>query len=126
MPHVKLSPPPDLAVLHRTFRPRTLREGELVIKLEECWLASREHSLLVECHVIEGTLRQSFYLALHCDEDAASVRLLPRTSPEKTSGVLRAIVWLARCLEARGGTAITVTNLQAPLAIPFRVEDVAP
>lgn len=127
MPHVKLLGEADLAAFHRDFRPRLVREGELLLKAEECYLASQSGHLLVECSVREGHLRQGFFLSATSRDGECVVRLSSRTQPEKTAGVLRAVAWIGSWIGARSPrAALASTNLDPVLAIPFSADALAP
>jgi len=72
----------------------------------------------VECLTVEGYLRQSFFVLVTSAAGGVMVRLLPRTSPEKTPGVKRCLVWVARWLAAQDPAARPGTsNLNDHLAI---------
>ena len=113
----------DLSEFHTRFRPRSIQTGEWILKAEESFLSSRGRSLLLECLTLEGYLRQSFFVLITLDEEGAMVRLLPRTSPEKTEGVKRCLAWIALWLQALGpGAVVGRTNLQDQLQLPLPPE----
>lgn len=98
------------------------------MKVLACYLSSDGQSLLLECLTAEGHLHQGFYALVTTRPDSVLVRLLPRTSPEKTHLVKRLIVWLARWIEAGSGpgAGIGTTNLADVAAVPFPPELVQP
>jgi hypothetical protein len=127
MPHVEIRGPVRLSGFHARFAPRSLREGETVTKAVGAFLAHDGRTLLLDLLIVEGFLRQSFFLVLTEREDGAMVRLLPRTSPEKTAGVRRAVAWAATWLQAASPSfAVGTTNLEAFLASPFPPDSVVP
>lgn len=127
MPHVEIRGPVRLSDFHAHFAPRSLREGETVTKAVGAFLAHDGRTLLLDLLVVEGFLRQSFFLVLTERDDAAMVRLLPRTSPEKTAGVRRAVVWVAAWLQATSPSAVVgTTNLEAFQVSPFPPDSVTP
>lgn len=127
MPHVEILGPVRLEAFHARFAPRTLREDAIVTKAAAAFLAHDRRSLLLDLMVVEGFLRQSFFLVMTERDDGAMVRLLPRTSPEKTAGVKRAVVWAAAWLRAGVPEAtVGATNLEEFLGRPFPVDSVVP
>jgi hypothetical protein len=120
MPHVEVRGPIRLAGFHARFTPRVLREGETVIKAVATFLSPDGRTLLLDMIVVEAFLRQSFFLLLTERDDGVMVRLLPRTSPEKTGGVKRAVAWTAVRLQAGfPSTTVGATNLGEFLTHPF-------
>lgn len=127
MPHVEVRGPVRLSGFHARFAPRSLREGETVTKAVGAFLAHDGRTLLLDLLIVEAFLRQSFFLVLTQREDGVMVRLLPRTSPEKTAGVKRAVAWAAAWLQAASPSAtVGTTNLEAFLASPFPPDSVIP
>ena len=127
MPHVEVRGPVRISGFHARFAPRTLREGDTVTKAMGAFLSHDGRSLLLDLLIVEGFLRQSFFLLLTEREDAVMVRLLPRTSPEKTAGVKRAVAWVATWLQAASPScAVGTTNLEAFLAPAFPPDSVTP
>ena len=116
MPHCQIVGPVSLPEFHRDFRPRAVTSEGMILKAEECFLSSHGRVLMLECLVAEGYLRQGFFILVTADEEGAMVRLLPRTSPEKTEGVKRCLAFVARWLrDSSPGAAFGKTNLQAQL-----------
>ncbi|MEZ4648869.1 MAG: hypothetical protein R3E97_08795 [Candidatus Eisenbacteria bacterium] len=77
------------------------------------FLSTDGNALIVEAMVVEGHLRQGFFLLATTKDDAAMVRVHPRSAPEKTPGVKRAVSWLAAWLAGRTPNAeIGKTNLE--------------
>jgi len=128
MPHVEIRGAAPLAEFHAHFQPRSHREPEGVMKILACYLASDRQSLLVECLTAEGHLHQGFYALVTSRPESVIVRLLPRTSPEKTHLVKRLIVWLARWIESGSGpgASIGATNLADLAAVPFPPATIRP
>jgi hypothetical protein len=127
MPHVEVRGPVRLAAFHARFAPRALREEATVTNALAAFLAHDHRVLLVDMTVVEGFLRQSFFLVLTERDDGVMVRLLPRTSPEKTAGVKRAVAWASAWLRAGTPDAtVGTTNLQEFLARPFPADSVLP
>ncbi len=126
MPHVEIRGPVRLAEFHTRFSPRSLAEDKTVTKALGAYLSSDQRTLLLDLLVVEGFLRQSFFVAITTRDDGAMVRLLPRTSPEKTAGVKRAVAWVAAWLSATFPSCATgTTNLETFLAEPFPPDSVS-
>jgi hypothetical protein len=127
MPHVELLGPSVLSDFHARFRPRSLAEGTRILRATGCYLSSDARSLLVECVTVEGYLRQSFFLIATSVGEETMVRLLPRTSPEKTDGVKRCLVWIARWIQAVSAqNRIGRTNLEDFLKDDFPADALMP
>lgn len=120
MPHVRYSGSLDLVGFHRAFSPRALEEPGLVAKATACYLDHEGQTLLVDCTTVEGRLRQNYFAVATVSPDGSVVRLLPKTSPEKSPGVFRTLAWIAQWLAASsGGKSIQSSNLGAALETPF-------
>jgi hypothetical protein len=127
VPHVELLGSLALDGFHRCFRPRTLNRQDRVLKAAASYLAHDGRSLLVECLTVEGFLRQSFFVLVAGESGRTMVRLLPRTSPEKTVAVKECVVWIASWLRnsAPGELRPGVTNLGDLLEIELPPEAIA-
>jgi hypothetical protein len=120
MPHAEIRGPVSLVAFHAGFAPRAFREADTVTRAGEAFLSHDARSLLLEVTVVEGFLRQVFFLICTQRENGAMVRLLPRTSPEKTAGVKRSVAWVARWLQsATPSSSVGATNLADWLSPPF-------
>lgn len=98
MPHVEVLGEIDLVDFHRRFAPRSWNDLEAVTKVEGCFLAHDGRSCLLECQVIEGYLRQVFFVLVSARAEGLMVRLYHRSAPEKTHAVKRCLAWVARWL----------------------------
>jgi hypothetical protein len=126
MPHVEILGPAVLAQFHARFRSRTLQEGPRVLRATGCYLSTDGRSLLIEFVTVEGHLRQSFFILAASAGTETTLRLLPRTSPEKTDGVKRCLAWIARWIQAVSGESrIGRTNLEEALRDGFPPEAVS-
>jgi hypothetical protein len=117
MPHREVLGNIDLASFHREFQPRTLTEGRTVTKALAAYLETRGTALLIECLVVEGHLRQGFFLIASTREGSVLVRVHPRSAPEKTPGVKRAVAWIAAWISARTPGATSGTTNLEPAAL---------
>lgn len=109
-----------MAAFVRDFEVRTLREGSTVIKMLVAFLAHDERSALVECVVVEGHLRQGFFVLLGKRDEVTVGRVHPRSAPEKSPGVKRCIAWVTDQLhKSNPGSEFGNTNLEEPFRAPF-------
>ena len=116
MPHVELLGAAPLSAFHSRFHPDVLEEKGTIIKAPASYLSHDGRSLLIECLCVEGYLRQSFFVLISQTDASTMIRLLPRTSPEKTDGVRRCLAWIASLLKADSpGSRVGKTNLPEPL-----------
>lgn len=123
MPHVEVLGEIDLVEFHRRFLPRIWNDPEAVTKIDGCFLAHDERSCLLECQVIEGYLRQVFFVLVSTRDDGLMVRLYPRSAPEKTHAVKRCLAWIARWLGAElPRLEFGKTNLTSELGEPPPME----
>ena len=120
MPHREVLGSVDLTSFHRGFEPRALHEERLVSKLLSAFLSTDGNALIVEAMVVEGHLRQGFFLLATTKDGTAMVRVHPRSAPEKTPGVKRTVSWLAAWLGHRtGDAAVGKTNREASALAAF-------
>ncbi len=119
MPHVEVIGGASVQDLHDRFQPRKARDGRAILKATGMYLSHDRQSVLVDCLVIEGYLRQRFYLLVSSRDRGAMVRLLDLASPEKTDGVKRCVIWVSQWLrENRHDSSIGTTNLAGMLEPP--------
>jgi hypothetical protein len=118
VPHLELVGPVSLSRFHAAFRPGKLSREGRILKAAASFLSQDGRSLLVECLTVEGHLRQSFFVLATAEEGRAMVRLLPRTSPEKTLAVKECVVWIALRIRSQDPAAVRcgTTNLEGLLA----------
>lgn len=95
MPHVRLVGPCKVRSYWDSFEPKVRREGDLILKTIQAYLAPDDLAVVVECTVVEGYLRQQFLAHLIQKDDGALVRLFHASAPEKTVGVRHCLGWIA-------------------------------
>jgi hypothetical protein len=94
----------------------TAGEPPLVLRVRDTFLNGAGDHLLLEALVVEGYLRQAFFLLLREDADGVLIRCHPFSAVQKTTGVKKLIAEVARrCLQHCPGGRIGHTNLQAYL-----------
>ena len=119
MPHVVVEGAGPLGLGYRKFQPFVERQEE-ILKVMDLYLNQKENSLLLESIVIESGSQQTFFAQLSQKDLNVTVRLLPRTDPEKTPGVKRLLATIAGRLRSLfPGSRFGKTNLEEFLkAIP--------
>ena len=69
--------------------------------------------MLVDCVVVEAGRSQNFFVQLSQKDRQITVRLLPASDPEKTTGVKRVMALIAMQLhDSTAGSRFGKTNLQ--------------
>jgi hypothetical protein len=113
MPHVEIVGPcrvRDLAVPLGDFE---AKEPPFVAKIQDAYLSADGGRLLLDALVVEGYLRQSFFLLAKDEEGGVLIRCHPSSAVQKTEGVKTLIAMLGhRCLELCPGSRVGHTNLQ--------------
>jgi hypothetical protein len=114
MPHVELKGPFTTRALHESFEPASERLGDAVFKTSASYLRKDAAEILIEALVVEGYLKQEFLVQVRDRDGGLLIRLFPATPVQRTEGVKRFIVWLARRFQAASpGLVMGTTNLQA-------------
>ncbi len=117
MPHVQIRGACRLADLRDALAGFLESAPPEILKLQGAYLDSAAGRLLFEAVVVEGYLRQNFFLLVREEEGAVLIRCHPFSNPQKTPGVKRLIARVAlRCLQACPGAEIGNTNLRDFLA----------
>ena len=113
MPHVVIEEACDLGAACAGLKPSMVRNGSEILKVVDVYLNQTRRTALVDCVVIEDENAQSFFVQLAQKDRQITVRLLPATDPEKTSGVKRLMGQIAKQLhELTLGSHFGKTNLQ--------------
>jgi hypothetical protein len=113
MPHVVVEGAGPLDQVYRKLEPFVERRGEVILKVVDLYLNQKGTSLLLESIVIEAGSQQSFFAQLSQKELSITVRLLPRTDPEKTPGVKRLLALIGGRVRALfPGSHFGKTNLE--------------
>lgn len=116
MPHVQVTGTCRPAELQSVLAQMTAGEPPLVLRVRDAFINAAGDHLLLEALVVEGYLRQAFFLLVRKDEDGVLIRCHPFSAVQKTDGVKRLIAEVARrCLQHCPGSRIGHTNLQAYL-----------
>ena len=113
MPHVVIEEALDLGGACQALQLATVRSGDDILRVVDVYLDRAGRTALVDCVVVEGGRSQAFFVQLSQKGRQVTVRLLPATDPEKTTGVKRLMAIVARQLhEAAAGSRYGKTNLQ--------------
>ena len=113
MPHVVLENINSAKVALDSVAPFTTRIEGGLLKVTDKYLNSGQNKALLESLAIENDNNQNFFVELSQKKTSLTVRLLPLTDPEKTSGVKMIMAMLARQIkEANPGVTYGKTNLQ--------------
>lgn len=116
MPHVVLEGPVDLARYAEAFERLLVRRSGDVLRADKIYVEREGRALLVESLVVEAARKQPFYVLISGHEGGgASVRIDPRTHPERSPGVRELVARIGADLLARSpGARVGVTNLVLP------------
>ena len=113
MPHVVIEDADDLGITCQGLQLTTVRNGSEILKVVDVYLNRSSRTALVDCVVVEAGRSQSFFVQLSQKDRQITVRLLPATDPEKTTGVKLVIALIATQLhESTAGSRFGKTNLQ--------------
>ncbi len=113
MPHVVIEETHDLGIACQGIKLAAVRNGSEILKVADVYLNRSSRTALVDCVVVEEGRSQAFFVQLSQKEGQITVRLLPATDPEKTTGVKRVMALIARQIhEATVGSRFGKTNLQ--------------
>ncbi len=119
MPHVEVLGGASVREIHERFSPRDARDGGAILKATGMYLSHDHQTALVDCLVVEGYLRQRFFVLISSRDGGAMVRPLELASPEKTNGVKRCVIWVSQWLrQNRPGSSVGTTNLAGILEPP--------
>ncbi len=111
MPHVVLRGDISLADFHAGFEPFAGEHNGVILKVTDAFLHHEGTIVLLEALVVDRRPK-GFLVLLDRRGDQTTVRLYPRTDPEKCDGVRRLLAIVAeRLLRTSPGAEVGVTNL---------------
>ncbi len=113
MPHLVLTGEFDLARYAADFKPILLRRSGDVLRADQVYLAADHQTALIEALTVEAGRKQPFYLKLSLrDRGSLTLRIDPKTRPERSVAVRELITALAEdLLERYPKSRIDATNL---------------
>jgi hypothetical protein len=113
MPHIVIEEAPDLGIACQGIKPSVVRNGSEILKVVDVYINRPGHTALIDCVAVEEGRSQAFFVQLSQKDRQVTVRLLPATDPEKTTGVKRVMALIAMQIhEATVGSRFGKTNLQ--------------
>lgn len=114
MPHVVIEEAAGLVEVCRGLEPFTARDGAEILRLLDVFVNQAGRTALLDCVVIDpGSSPKAFFVQLSQKDRQITVRLLPATDPEKTTGVKKLLATIAKRLRgAIPGSRFGKTNLQ--------------
>ena len=112
MPHVQIKGTIDLPVLVTELGQVLESKPPLVLKVAEAYLGGAGEKILLEAVVVEGHLRQNFFILIRAEAGALIVRCHPAMHVQKTEGVKEMIALIGRkTLALIPGGSVGNTNL---------------
>ena len=113
MPHVQVVGSCQVEKLAGPLSGLTEAAPPRILKVRDAYLSPARNHLLLEAFVVEGYLRQGFFLLIRQEEDGLLIRCHPFGAPQKTDGVKHLITLVAKkCIELCPGSRVGNTNLK--------------
>jgi hypothetical protein len=113
MPHVVLENINSIREVFDSVLPFTTKIDGGILKVTDTFINSAQNKALVESLAIENNNNQSFFVELSQKKESLTVRLLPRTDPEKTPGVKMIMATIAKQIkDINPNVSYGKTNLQ--------------
>ena len=94
MPHVVFSTALELDTVSRVFKPFRWRDGEVLFKVNEMWLASRATAVLLECVIVHEGHDECFYVEVANKREGSVMRVSPIKEAERTELLFRCLAGL--------------------------------
>lgn len=123
MPHVQVVGAGSVKELAGRIEEFTVSRPPIVLKLLEVYPCRAAAKALLEVVVVEGRLRQNFFLLIRDEQGGLIIRCHPILPVQKTDGVKQMIVEIAkRIIALTPGAKVGNTNLGAFLDEPMPPE----
>ena len=87
MPHIVLEKINSTKAAFDAVQPFANKIDGGILKVVDKYINANEQTALIESLAIENGVNQNFFVQLSQKKSSLTVRLLPMTDPEKTSGV---------------------------------------
>ena len=111
MPHIVFDQMIDLSVFSEKFK-EIFQKEPILIKVENMFTDRYKRLVLLPAVVIDSQ-NQNFLIEINVKEEKTTVRLYPKTDPEKTKGVLTALSMVGKLiLDIFPDTRVTKTNIE--------------
>lgn len=110
MPHVVFDKRINLEELFEKFSP-IMKKEPCLIKITEMYIDNEKRKMLLPTVVIDEK-HQDFLIEISTNEQKTTVRLYPRTDPEKTDGVKSSLGLVAAFIDKTiPGLSVSKTNI---------------
>jgi hypothetical protein len=96
LPHVVLKGKTSIEEIFSQLKPVFFRNEATILKTKEAYLEKAKKDILIDALAIEGDHKTAFLALISGREDGVVVRLYPNIAIEKTDGVKRVLVELAK------------------------------
>jgi hypothetical protein len=111
MPHIVFDKMIDLTVFSEKFK-EIFQKESMLIKVQNIFTDRHKRLALLPAVVIDSK-NQNFLIEINVKEEKTTVRLYPRTDPEKTDGVLAALIMVGKLIMVIfPDVRITKTNIE--------------
>ena len=111
MPHVVFNKMIDLPMFSEKFK-KIFQKEPMLIKVDNIFTDKHKRLALLPTVVIDSQ-NQNFLIEINVKEEKTTVRLYPRTDPEKTEGVLVALSMVGKLiLDIFPDLHVTKTNIE--------------
>jgi hypothetical protein len=96
LPHVVLKGKTGIEEIFDQLKPVFFRNDTTILKTKEAYLEKGKKDILIDSLAIEGNRKTAFLALISGREDGVVVRLYPNMAVEKSDGVKRVLVELAK------------------------------
>ena len=100
MPHVVLLGNVEIEDIFRELKPVFIRNNKMILKTSESYLERDKNSILIDSLAIEEDKKTVFLAMISGREDGVVVRLFRKIEVDKTEGVKKMLIELAKQLIA--------------------------
>lgn len=100
LPHVVLNGKASIENIFKELKPLMIRNQNSILKTTDVYLEREKNAILVDSLAIEADKKSVFLAMISKRDDGVVVRLYPKIDVEKTEGVKKILVELAKQLIA--------------------------
>jgi len=113
VPHVVLEGKAAIQDIFEELKPLFIRSESTILRTMETYIERGKNAILIDSLAIEASRKTIFLALISGRDDGVVVRLYPKIEVEKTDGVKKILVELAKQLIATfPGLKVGETNLQ--------------